>query len=987
MHAPAPIPIAAAPSATIMPAPFPANEAQRLEALRALNLVGSPPEERFDRITRLAARILNVPMATVVLVDSTREFFKSRYGLELTEVNRSNSFCSYTILEQKQMVVPDATVDERFAKNPYVTGKPYIRFYVGDPIAAADGSLVGALCVMDHQPRVPSAEDLAVLHDLAQIAQIELNHGELTSAYKVQQLTEEKLRASEARFRDVVDIPGKFVWEVTLEGKTLFVSDRVQELLGFSAEEMKQRGFFENVVEEDAAIATAKFQYAAQKSQRFSDLEFRMRTKEGSSIWLSARGAPMFGPDGKMVVSYRGICEDITERKQIQQELITAKDAAESANKAKSEFLANMSHEIRTPMNAIVGMTGLMLGTSLTSEQRDYAKTIRSSADTLLTIISEILDFSKIESGKLELEQHPFDLPNVVEEAVDCVAVQCGEKGIDLFWTMAPDLPSGFIGDVTRVRQILVNLLANAVRFTAQGDVSIAVTRAQSEAGEAFVLFSVRDTGIGIPADKIDKLFQSFSQVDTSTTRKYGGTGLGLAISRKLTELMGGNIWVESDEGRGSTFQVAIPLQEAKGPKALVPNAILKDKTLIVAVRHPGVRAMIESLVTAWGMVPVAAGTGAEVMQKLRAGVAFHGAVIDDELPDQSGRELVQEIRRQRGAAGTPCILLCSLQQQAAYGQNLPPGFVACLAKPAHSQQLHGILATSLKGGKVTNKLLRSTGRIDSGFGQRRPLRILLAEDNVINQKVATRILSQMGYRPDVVHNGVEVLEALERQKYDVILMDIQMPEMDGLEATRRIRRQYTGNRRPWIIAMTANAMDSDRKNCFEVGMDGYLSKPVRIEALEAELTRSSENIGQAVDFSVLSKFGEMTGSGSEAVRELVEIFSDETPQRFSKSATISTAARRKASAFSPCNWAGPAKILARSGCRCSARACRRRERAATSPSRRSSSSGWRKNSRWSNRRWTSMRGPAPCRWTTDQRPSLLSGGGGVTPWSETDDG
>jgi CheY-like chemotaxis protein len=314
-------------------------------------------------------------------------------------------------------------------------------------------------------------------------------------------------------------------------------------------------------------------------------------------------------------------------------------------------------------------------------------------------------------------------------------------------------------------------------------------------------------------------------------------------------------------------------------PKPLVPNPILKGKALIVAVSHPGVRGMIESLAISWGMTTIPVATGADVMQRLRSGLTFHAAVIDETLPDQAGKDLVQEIRRQRGAAGTPCILLCSLQQQAAYGQNLPPGFVACLAKPAHFQQLHGILATSLKGGKVTNKLLRSTGRIDSGFGQRRPLRLLLAEDNVINQKVATRILSQMGYRPDVVHNGVEVLEALERQRYDVILMDIQMPDMDGLEATRRIRKKFIGARRPWIIAMTANAMDSDRKNCFDAGMDGYLSKPVRIEALEAELTRSSENIGQVVDFTVLSKFGEMTGSGSEAVRELVEIFSEETPQ------------------------------------------------------------------------------------------------------------
>ena len=859
-------------------APLPANEAQRLAALRALNLLDTPPEERFDRITRLAARVLNVPMACVVLVDEHRLFYKSRYGFDFTEANRDDSFCPYTINENKQLVVPDAKLDPRFADNPYVTGKLHIRFYIGNPIAAVDGSLVGAVCVMDHQPRIPSAEDLAVLRDLSLMAQIELNHGELTQTYKIQQQTEEKLRLSEARFREVVDIPGKFVWETTLEGKTLFISDRVQDVLGFSAEEMHRRGFFEGVVEEDAIIATAKFYYAAQKGQRFSDLEFRSQTKDGRIIWISARGAPMYAVDGKTLVGYRGICEDITERKQIQQEVIASKDEAESANRAKSEFLANMSHEIRTPMNAIVGMTGLLLGTSLTSEQRDYSQTIRQSADALLTIISEILDFSKIEAGKLELEDHAFDLPVLVEEAIDCVALPAGEKGIDLFWQIAPDLPPGFTGDVTRIRQILVNLLANAVRFTAKGDVSITVTRAQDEAGESFVLFSVRDTGIGIPADKIDRLFQSFSQVDASTTRKYGGTGLGLAISRKLTELMGGNIWVESEHEKGSIFHVAIPLREALPPKPLVPNPILKDKCLIIAVAHQGVRSMIESLVESWGMTTLSLGTGGEVIKRLQAGATFHAAVIEDELPDQSGKDLVQEIRRQRGAASAPCILLCSLQQQAAYGQNLPSGFVAALSKPVHFQQLHGILATSLKGGKVTNKLLRSTGRIDSGFGQRRPMRLLLAEDNIINQKVATRILSQMGYRPDVVHNGVEVLEALERQKYDVILMDIQMPEMDGLEATRQIRVKFTGPRRPWIIAMTANAMDSDRKNCFDAGMDGYLSKPVRIEALEAELVRSSENIGQVVDFSVLSRFGEMTGSGSEAVRELVEIFSEETP-------------------------------------------------------------------------------------------------------------
>jgi PAS domain S-box-containing protein len=855
-------------------APLPPNEGERLQALRSLKLLDTPPEERFDRVTRLAARILGVPLAFVTLIDETRQFYKSRYGSDTVETPRDVAFCAHTILQDKQLVVPDAKVDDRFRDNIYVMGEPHVRFYAGNPITAADGSIVGTLCVADRHPRVPSAEDLAALRDLAFIAQNEMNMGDVSEAYNIQQ---ERLRISEARFREVVDVPGKFIWETTLDGRFTFASDRVEELLGISPEEMTKRGFFDGALPEDAVIASAKFSYAAKKGQRFSDLEFRSKNKEGNVIWLSARGAPLNDSVGELI-GYRGICEDITDRKHIQEELISAKEAAESANVAKSEFLANMSHEIRTPMNAVVGMTGLLLGTELNPEQRNYAQTVRQSADTLLTIISDILDFSKIESGKLELENHPFDLAVLVEEAVDCVGLQAAEKGLELHWHLAPDLPPGFHGDATRLRQILVNLLSNAVRFTSLGDVSVNVGKAENQTGEHFVLFSVWDTGIGIPADKIDRLFQSFSQVDASTTRKFGGTGLGLAISRKLTEMMGGKIWVESEEGKGSGFHAAIPLKEALPPKPLVPNPILKGKTLLIAAGHPGVCTMIANGVKSWGMSTVVASSAAEVMKKLRAGQTFQAALIEEDLPDMSGKKLVQDIRRQRGADASHCVLLCSLQQQAAYSKNPPPGFVACLAKPVHFQQLHGILATSLKGEKVTDNLLRSTGRIDTGFGQRRPLRILLAEDNVINQKVATRILSQMGYRPDVVQNGLEVLQALERQKYDVILMDVQMPEMDGLEATRQVRELWTGSKRPWIIAMTANAMESDRQMCFNAGMDGYISKPVRIEALETELVRSSENIGQVVDFSVLARFGEMTGSGSDAVRELVEIFSEETP-------------------------------------------------------------------------------------------------------------
>ncbi|HEY0256396.1 MAG TPA: PAS domain S-box protein, partial [Candidatus Methylacidiphilales bacterium] len=320
-----------------MPAdPSSAQEIQRVEALRALNLLDTPPEERFDRVTRLGARILGVPAMALILVDEHRLFFKSRYGTDCVDLPRAGSFCDYAILENKQFIVPDAKLDPRFANHPTVMGEPFHRFYVGDPVADTDGNIVGTLCALDRQPRIPCSEDLAVLHDLALIAQIELNHGELAIAYKIQQQTEEKLRLSEARFREVADVPGKYVWEITLDGRFLFISERVEEVLGYSAEEMKKRGFFEGLVDEDAVIVTAKFYYAAQKGQGFTDLEFRSKTKSGNVMWITARGTPLYAPDGKTLIGYRGTCGDITERQQIQQELVTAKEAAESANRAKS---------------------------------------------------------------------------------------------------------------------------------------------------------------------------------------------------------------------------------------------------------------------------------------------------------------------------------------------------------------------------------------------------------------------------------------------------------------------------------------------------------------------------------------------------------------------------------------------------------------------------------------------------------------------------
>ena len=420
---------------------LPDGESQRLAAVYGLRLLDGPPDERFDRITRLASRLLNVPLVNISLIDRERQYNLSHHGSAAQQHDRSSSFCSHAILENKPLIVPDARLDARFANNPLVTNEPHIRFYAGEPLATPDGSLVGALCILDSKPRVPSAEDIQILHDLAKLAEKELTVEDAKAAFEAQKEAQEMLRLSEARFREVVDIPGKFVWETDLDGHIRYISDRVSEVMGRSQEELIDRTLFESALPDDARVASAKFFFALQKAQRFSDLEFRCEPRSGETIWLSARGAPMQALNGE-VIGYRGFCEDVTERKHIQDELIAAKEVAESANRSKSEFLANMSHEIRTPMNAVVGMTGLLLGTDLNVEQRNYAQTIRQSADTLLTIISDILDFSKIESGKLELENHPFDLAVLAEEAVDCVGLQASEKGLELYWTLGPG-PAG----------------------------------------------------------------------------------------------------------------------------------------------------------------------------------------------------------------------------------------------------------------------------------------------------------------------------------------------------------------------------------------------------------------------------------------------------------------------------------------------------------------------------------------------------------------
>jgi PAS domain S-box-containing protein len=657
------------------------------------------------------------------------------------------------------------------------------------------------------------------------------------SAYRdvtLRKMAQKALEESESRFRELYDDAPVGYHELDSQGRIIRVNRKELEMLGYSLKEMIGEYVWKFAADSITSQKTVKAKLAGTQVPSGSYERIYMR-KNGTKFPVLVDEHINKNENGE-VTSIRTTIQDITRRREAEEALNVAKEAAEAANRAKSQFLAVMSHEIRTPMNGVIGMTDLLLTTELSREQHDFVETVRSSGEALLAIINDILDFSKIESGKIELEQHPFEVRECIEDVFELLAPKALEKSLDLLYWVDPRVPSIVVGDKLRLRQILFNLVGNAIKFTSQGEIYASVTLGWKVGTDCQLEFFVRDTGIGIPRDRIDRLFKAFSQVDSSTTRKYGGTGLGLAISTRLVDLMQGRMWVESEEGKGATFfftiKVAEPAESLALPTVVVRGKIpeLQNKRVLIVDDNPTNLQLLRLQTEYWGMLPRTTHSPHEALEWIRKGDPFDCVILDMLMPVMNGIQLAVEISAMRPAKTLPLLLLSSsgsLDEDQKKHREL---FFAAVPKPVKHDQLFNYILSALSGVKRQPLKKTSSGPKKVEIANILPLKILVAEDNAINQRLFIHILKQLGYTCQMVATGTEVLREIELQRYDLIFMDVHMPEMDGLEASRRIVNNRSAEDRPRIIALTADAMQGDREKCLEAGMDDYLAKPILID-------------------------------------------------------------------------------------------------------------------------------------------------------------
>jgi two-component system, sensor histidine kinase and response regulator len=908
----------------VMKAPLPSDETARLDALHELDILDTGPEEAFDDLTRLAAHVCQTPIALVSLVDRDRLWFKSKRGLDVSETPRDIGFCAYGILEKDIFLVGDLSADERFAQNPLVASTPGLRFYAGAPLITQEGHALGMVCVADYVPRELDADQKDTLRALARqaVAQLELRRDlkELGRVSRECQEAEKELRASEHRLQAILDSTTAVVYVKDRDGRYLVINRQYEELFHISRKQIVGKTDHE-IFPKEAADAFRANDLKVLEAGHPIEFEEAVPHDDGIHTYISIK-FPLYDSEGTAYAAC-GISTDITARRQAQealklyaQELETAKRAeeenaarlaqlvkelevaryrAEDATRAKSEFLANMSHEIRTPMNAIIGMTELALSTKLTGQQADYLGTVKEAAESLLELVNDILDFSKIEARKLELERAEFNLRDTLEDTVKVLALRAHEKRLELACHIPPDIPEYLVGDASRLRQIIVNLVGNALKFTQKGEVVLQVDTHSVSLDEATLKFTVTDTGIGIPADKRETIFEAFAQADSSTTRQYGGTGLGLTISQELVRLMDGEIGLESEVGKGSKFHFTARFGLGKGPEAgVLPGQMLDLEKMPVLVVDDNAtnRRILEEMLAQWRMKPVVANGAQAALDLLQAsveaGAPYPLILLDGHMPGTDGFTLARRIKANRRLRKCAIILLTSAGEPADLAQCRRLGIRAHLSKPVKQSDLLDIIIKTLA--EQPRRKARKPRAEGAPPAAARRLRILLAEDNLVNRKLAVHLLKSRGYKVEVSTNGREALEALEKDSFDAVILDVQMPVMGGLEAATAIRtkEQKSGGHIP-IIALTAHAMSGDREKCLAAGMDAYISKPLRAEELfrtleeltpaaAAEIPAGTDQVERALfDQAVL--LGRVDGN-TTLLRELVEIFLADAPQK-----------------------------------------------------------------------------------------------------------
>ncbi len=1017
-----------------MAPPCPPNEQVRVDALRASGILDTDPEETFDELARLAAKVCGAPIALISFIDTHRQWNKSAVGLEVHEIPRGQSICAHVILGGSGIFVADCKHDPRFQGNPLVDGPTGIRFYAGAPIMTDTGLPLGVVAVMDRSPKPNGECSLESLRTIARQISTLLYVRRSDIEFRAGQArTESALRESQAIFHSLVENLPQNIFRKDRSGRFTFANSKfcsslnrpLGEIIGKTDSDLfppdlaaKYREDDLNVLESGRPLDTIEKHRAptgllyvhvlktplldqngqvvgiqgmfwdeterflareALEDERgllrallqnvpdrvyFKDIHSRFILvsaalahaaglsspdeavgKSDSDLYSPERaaaarkdddeilhtGRPIIGkiesetsPTGEETwclttkVALRnqagairgtfGVSRDITDLKAVERELAHARDGALESARLKSEFLANMSHEIRTPMNAIIGMTGLLLETSLKPDQRDFAQTIRLSSDALLAIINDVLDFSKIEAGKLNFEMIDFDLVDLVEGSVDLLAERAQSKRIELASWIHDGVPCHLRGDPGRIRQILTNLIGNAVKFTDVGEAIVEVSRACPADAPPRIRFSVQDSGIGIVPDAHRRIFQAFMQADGSMTRRFGGTGLGLAITKQLVELMDGTVGFSSEPGKGSTFWFELPLAPGRGNPLGVPaevNPNFAACRILVVERNACVRQILRRQTAAWGMLSDGAATAEEALGALRtaafSGSPFNIVLLDQELGGDNGVTLANKIKGDPGIAATKIVLLIPLGFPPAERLWRDLGIGSYLVKPAKRFRLLEALTVALLEPAQTRPTSENAGAapLIHGHDLKAEVRILLAEDNPVNQKVALRQLAKLGYQVDAVNNGAEAVRAIERHLYPVILMDCQMPELDGYKATGRIREMqaaspFKWSHRPYIIAMTANALAGDRETCLASGMDDYISKPVRIEDLDAVILRGlqSARSGQSngaesapspasVDLVALDNLRALRlDGGADPLAELVDLFLSDTPDR-----------------------------------------------------------------------------------------------------------